>query len=82
MISTMNQEKVCGLDTWTIDVAQNITNRECYGTRIRFEGFFDRFERLENGNLYLSMDYEDRPDNLMDLVPQDVYRGFEFIKIR
>ena len=82
MISTLNEQKVCGLDTWTIDVAQNITNRECYGTRIRFEGFFDRFERLENGNLYLSMDYEDRPDNLMDLVPQDVYRGFEFIKIR
>jgi hypothetical protein len=82
MISSLNQEKVCGLDTWTIDVPQNITNRECYGTRIRFEGFFDRFERLESSNLFLSMDYEDRPDNLMDLVPQDVYRGFEFIKIK
>jgi hypothetical protein len=82
MISTLNEQKVCGLDTWAIDVAQNITNRECYGTRIQFEGFFDRFERLESGNLYLSMDYEDRPDNLMDLVPQDVYRGFEFVKVQ
>lgn len=35
-----------------------------------------------NNNLYLSMDYPDRPDHLMDLVPQDVYRGFEFVKIQ
>ena len=82
MISTLNEQKVCGLSNWTVDVPQNITKRECYGTEIKFEGFFDRFERRENGNLYLSMEFEDRPENLMDLVPIDVYRGFEFVKIQ
>ncbi len=81
MIKTFNEQMVCGLQNWTVDVSQNITNRECYGTRIHFEGFYDRFEKRENGNLFLSMDYEERPDNLMDLVPQNVSEDFEFIKI-
>ncbi len=81
MIKTLNDQKVCGLDTWSADVAQDITGRECYGAVIWFDGYFDRFEKLEHGNLFLSLDVEQRPENLVDLSPETVNRAFEYVKI-